>query len=258
MTTTILEPTTVTDEYAHIEYVDPCPGKKGDDVVWEPCWKCGGTGYIHGFEHVENGRCFACYSSSRLGLMERKVRNIRASEKRRVTEHNKAMDAMREAAENAERIAAETAAKREAYRNANPDVALAVDTLAGDFGDSLRADLERYGSLTEKQAWAALDALAKQNQRAAQTWIGVEGEKVTFDGVIEDMKVFEGYAYGTSSYMWIIRTTDGNKVTVFSSSQKMFDARDKGGVYTFTATVKAQKEYQGAKETQVARIKVVK
>jgi hypothetical protein len=38
------------------------------------CYKCNGTGYIDGFAHVANGRCFQCMGSGR--LPEAKKKNI--------------------------------------------------------------------------------------------------------------------------------------------------------------------------------------
>ena len=267
MTTTILEPTVTADPFAHQTYVDPCPGMKGEETVVETCGKCSGSGTVSwGVDVdgvvVENGRqrivpkvCFDCNGT---GRYVRKVKNIRAAERRRVKAYNDAMDAQREYIAKAAVREAEEAARLAAFRTEHADLAADLDVVGNGFAESLTEQIKTGKSLSERQVEVLRSMAADKRSQAGRTWLGEEGEQVTFEGKIVDVKVFDGYAYGTSSYLFIIQTTDGNKVTVYTSAQFMFDLRDSEQVAKFTATVKAQKEYQGAKETQVARIKKVK
>lgn len=272
--TTTLEPTvTEADPFAHIEYVDPFPGRNGEDKIKSTCGRCSGEGSVSWGSNVngvltltnKDGQVVGsrvvpqvCFECNGVGYHMRAIKNIRAAERRRVREHNKAMDQARAFVAQADVREAEEAFRLESYRAAHTDVAAALDLVGGDFAESLTEQIKGHGGLSEKQTTAILEAAQRVTAKAAQEWIGTEGQQVTFEARVEDVKVFDGYAYGTSSYLFILRTTAGDKVSVFTSAQFMFDLRDSGETALLTATVKEHKEYQGAKETQVARIKKAK
>src|ERR1700752_1521865 len=56
-----------------ISYVDPCPGKKGNELATTECYRCGGTGYTC-FVWVLNGICFRCGGNGRQNVTVATVR----------------------------------------------------------------------------------------------------------------------------------------------------------------------------------------
>lgn len=48
-------------KYDRVAYVDPHPGKDDAEVLYtHECTRCGGTGYLPEYKHLDNGRCFGC------------------------------------------------------------------------------------------------------------------------------------------------------------------------------------------------------
>lgn len=41
-------------------------------MATKPCWKCGGTGVIERYKHIENGKCFACGGDGELSVTDSK------------------------------------------------------------------------------------------------------------------------------------------------------------------------------------------
>lgn len=254
----------------YLTYTDPCPGKKGEDRIVLECAKCSGTGSVEWGVDVDgavkvrdvDGKvktaiipkvCFDCLGT---GEWVRKVKNIRAAERRRVNEHNKMIDAAAEFLARREEIEAEEAARLEQYRTTHPEIATALDLVGGDFAASLSDQIREGRELTENQTNAILTAADKRREVAASTHIGTVGEKVEFEGRITHMKWIDN-PYG-GSCLWTITTTTGDIVKVFSSAKFLDDLNDSGETARFTATVKEHGEWQGAKETTVARIKKAK
>ena len=46
-----------------LTYVDPFTGKDDAEVIFIGCGRCGGTGHLHGYEHIAGGVCFECGGS---------------------------------------------------------------------------------------------------------------------------------------------------------------------------------------------------
>lgn len=110
----------------------------------------------------------------------------------------------------------------------------------------------------EREAQAAAEAAVREAEQAAKVaasaHLGTVGEKLTVTASIEKRFAFEGM-YGVS-YLWILRTSEGQVVTMYSAAQVMFDWEDAEGVREVTATVKAHTERDGIKQTQVVRPKL--
>lgn len=41
-------------------YVDPFPGEAADKLVFVPCDRCGGSGFLAHFNHIDGGICYGC------------------------------------------------------------------------------------------------------------------------------------------------------------------------------------------------------
>lgn len=60
-------------------YVDPYPGRRGDERISRSCSKCSGTGRLH--TQVDGGRCWSCGGSGQTSVL---VSSARATERRRI------------------------------------------------------------------------------------------------------------------------------------------------------------------------------
>ena len=217
--------------YEAVEYVDPLPGRKGDEVVWETCGRCGGDGVVHYGRVAWQQRVPAgwwapgskaavvgdrwCFECNGKGQTSRKVSSVRAAERRRVkAENQRRADAAdweaerpaREAAERAEREAAEAA-------------------------EAARLAAQPKGYLAEG------------------------GEKVEFEGTVKMIRFFESSDYfGRPSH---------NALMIFESEGKLAKwvtdwahELEEGQRVTVKGTVKAHGEYDGAEQTVLTRCKV--
>ncbi len=121
------------------------------------------------------------------------------------------------------------------------------------------ADQARYSPLTERQAEAAKDAIAKQAERteAAQAighW-GTEGKRAEVTVKVLKTIAVEG-DYGTS-WLVIMEGSEGHAIKTFSSGAFVEDAfRAEGTEETLRvkATVKKHDTYDGKPETIVTRV----
>lgn len=88
-------------------------------------------------------------------------------------------------------------------------------------------------------------------ERKASEWVGNEGEKITFDGVVENVSSFEGY-YGIT-WIYRFRDTDDNVYVWFASRRQNVISDMKVSV---RATVKKHDQYKEVKQTIITRAKL--
>lgn len=99
--------------------------------------------------------------------------------------------------------------------------------------------------------WAELFAQTKSHDAAISNHVGDVGNKISFDGVIEMVKGFDGM-YGIT-WIHVIKDLIGN-VIVYKGSKYL---ADKGSKINVTAKVKAHGERDGIKQTIIERPKLV-
>lgn len=210
-----------------IDYVNPCPGMKGTDIVWQACSKCSGTGIITVFNHIDNGRCFGCAGVGKTG---RKVSNIRAAERRRVNKNNK---------------------KWESVIENSADMALGE--LLKDYHDGLRrADAARK-----------LDEACRiGNDIEEKYW---PGDKLDVQASITNSYTFERQSwsgYGTETVAAIEFAIDSNGVNCvwYSSSKRAMElvkSVSKSGTLTATAKDIQLRRSEGTSRLVITRVKFV-
>lgn len=198
----------------------------GTEKVFVECGRCtNGTGTLSCFGHVYGGVCFECNGAgvrvygATVEAAQRKVRSAQA------------------AALRAQAAADQAAAD---YAAALPGI------IAAAYVAALAEDDQR-------NAAAAAQAAAE----AAQSFAGVEGDKITFTGTVTVTFACES-VYGTR-YMVIVEGTGANAgqtVKTVGTSAFHFEA-ERGDVVTVKATVKGQEVYKGTKQTVVIRPKAV-
>jgi hypothetical protein len=129
----------------------------------------------------------------------------------------------------------------------------------GNFFDSLANSLNEWGALSIKQVEAVRKIMAQDAAKKAEwaardassQWIGIVGDKITVEAVVESQKWCEGDFGGYFSTKF--RTAEGNIVIHFGSITSL----GKGDKVKVTGKVKALKERDGVQSTQISRPKVV-
>lgn len=127
------------------------------------------------------------------------------------------------------------------------------------FLDNMRDSLNQYGSLSDKQTAAAVNAMNRcfesatkiEHDRANSTskHIGVVGQKHEFVATIKFIRQVDS-RFGMS-YMHNIVDENGNKVTLFSTKE----LGQVGQSFKIVATIKQHGEYQGVAQTVICRPK---
>jgi hypothetical protein len=103
----------------------------------------------------------------------------------------------------------------------------------------------------------ALEQELERKRRAARPpseWVGEPKQRLEFEAVITGERVLES-DWGSTTLVKL-ETDEGEALSWFSSAGGFFDGRDQltiGDRLIFRGTVKAHKEYQGRRETQLTR-----
>lgn len=190
-------------------YVDPYPGRKGSERVWEDCGNCAGTGIYQGpsglkiytatVGGVDKG-CFRCNGTGRISFL---VSSARAS-------------ARRGAKIQAENMAAEVAwkARREELLAAQFALRVALAGLAEYPQRAVPESLSHAAYLAaEDHVWSEEDAEAIQAEldtfRAARAALGavpVTDKRIEVQGEILSIRYQEGnFGPGSGSYKMLLQ-----------------------------------------------------
>lgn len=138
---------------------------RADGTVLDPCWKCGGSGYLPYYASIFNGECFACRATG-----GRRFTPAELEKRLRRREADRARRAKKRTAK-----AAKIEADRAAFAEANPELAFmntdAIFDKDVDLHPILRdmgARFQQYGSLSDKQAEFARRLLKEQQEKQAR------------------------------------------------------------------------------------------
>lgn len=207
------------NEYQHIAYEDPCPGKSGTETIKEDCGNCGGTGVYQGPSGYKfhtpatggvNTGCFKCMGR---GYFILKVSSVRARAKRLATRLNT------QAAADAD-YAAEAPAREAAQLVADWDSALA---------EQARRDAKAKGYLGE-----------------------VKDRLRNLDATVEMVRHYESHNYvtGAPEMKTIVKFAVQGKVAVWFTS---WTTLEEGQHVSLTGTVKAHNTRDGEDQTVLTR-----
>lgn len=208
-------------------------GRDDSEQVRVACGRCGGAGILSMYVHLNGGVCFECdgipYSTTTVGELRRKDRERTQGMNRNMLRNEKER-AARVAKANAERAEAE--AKRAAFLAQHEGLEDVLKAVPGDFGASLRIQLNDRGSLSEKQVAAARRVAAEQAERAAAPAV-VEGRGV-LTGVVKSTKWVDN-DFGGALKMTL---ADDRGFVVFGTvPNAIADDVEAGDRVTFTARV---------------------
>ena len=209
------------------------PGMTDEQTITFECGRCGGSGRIESFGHVENGICFECDGNPASARTTRTVGELRAKARRDATTRD--------------RKAAKQAAKTSAldtWKAEHEDVVSYLRPHAEAWEGSvfLRDLADRvfsYGeALTAAQVTAVRKAIAEDAERAAvkaATPELAEGRR-ELTGTVLSVKPSEGY-YGQVTYRMTVDLGDGTRVNGTAPAALLDLGAGRGDTVTFTATV---------------------
>lgn len=185
------------------------------------CPKCGGTGYIPGYEHVEGGVCFMCGGSGR-GSRSVIVRTYEYNQK--------LVNAW-----------LEKARKTAGERNAK-------------YLQSRGFSVEGFAWIVMGKTFEIKDLQEKwEADHAPKTeWYGSIKDKVDLN-----VKLIRRCSYDTmygTTYVYTFEDDQGHQL-VWKTGTWL--EQDKGDEVTLKGTIKAHSEYKGIKQTELTRCKVI-
>ncbi len=222
---------------AAVSYVDPFPGRKGSDRVFDECSKCSGTGVVSWgnvtfvAQGYEDRHCFDCGGS---GKISRLVSSARATARRRA----------QEAARQADEQAAAVVARRDWIQKGYGELLKAVELTIANLrdGDPLRRQAEaareriNFYAATEADAEAARSVLADVKARE-DAKLPVKEGRYEVQGEVLSTKWQES-DFGGSLKMLV--EVDGFKV--WGSVPSALGPLERGDRVAFTATVEASSD----------------
>lgn len=203
------------------------------------CGRCGGSGYLTGYEHVEGGVCFGCRGRGkwRMGITNReKCRNVLIKRAK------------------ADAAAARAAAKQQIHRRGiraelrklPADLRAALVALRRDdseFVRSVRGKVVEYGYASEAQHAAIVAAAARLAARATEVSIPAPVGRVLVAGKVLKSEQRESMYGDQFKMLVLVETPDGNyrvwsTVPNGSLLNAHLDGYLRGRVVEFTATLK--------------------
>lgn len=233
---------TTADALAYLESIEQVPGypvtPDGQSyVIPDECGRCGGSGRIDCYGHVEGGVCFACGGRRSKGRVRhetiiafaKKARREELAEQRRerklAEKEEKMLEGQRRWCEE-QGLGRITFAERDAYLKA-----------------------EREAQLADQ----AIEAFH----------VGTVGERRSWDVVVEAVHSWDG-AYGVQ-FLYRLTDSESGQTLVWKTATGFYfdtpsgDQRGarKGDHLRIAATVKAHGDYKGVAQTAITRTKLV-
>lgn len=243
------------------------------------CPKCGGRGYIYGYEHIDGGRCFKCggTGTGRTRIIKEYTEEYAAKleEKRTQKRCKNAPEFNRKFIENegfnpdgqTYIVLGDTYSIKEELkaRGAHFNTLLGwhFDEPVEEYPTALISiddcyDKNSYGEYCAgfgdaRAVFAAREAYTiEQNQKSSHSeHLGQVGERLSCS--VQSHKYITGWdtEYG-ATYLYKFYTPEGNVLT-WKTSKFIEDAEV---IHSITGTVKEHTEYKGIKETSLTRCKL--
>lgn len=205
-------------------YADPFPGLRGDELVKQPCSKCGGDGKYNapsGYKWVHDGAedtwCFACMGKG--GSMV-KVSSVR--------------DRVRKAANRA-KVSADAAPLREW---------LTAEAVWG----------------SEVRAWLKAEKETARQSKLVTGFVGAVAAKVTnLIGTVtitKDYPTEDHFGHSKTGMMLIITLDNGQVVKWSSTARGIWGFEEGARVRIVRAIVKGHGDYRGQEQTELKNVKL--
>jgi hypothetical protein len=235
---------------------------KGKPVTYRQtkCSRCGGAGGAEKWRHT-GWTCFQCGGSGlgpvvtdRLYTAEQ-LQKLNATRDKREAKKAAAQAAKTAALEAAHAaLEAARASNRAEFKQAHKELFDAVWSLNDDFLITMVGQCIERTSISDKQIELINAKLAAAKTKASSQHLGTVGERRDFTCKIERILNWSRQQYPHfSKYCHIMRDENGNCVKYIGSS----NLGAENETVTFKATVTEHTDYNGEKQTVVARPKLV-
>jgi hypothetical protein len=224
------------------------------------CDYCGtGIMYAYWIENADSSRRFKvgcdCVTKTNAEVTGFKQVRAKLTAEQRAARTKVAREerAAKREAEHAERQkvwAQERETKLTAFLATDEGAKVAQFLLNADKGflGEMNASLHKWGSLTDGQLKAVLKIMADDASKASSVHVGVIGERIEGTYTIA-RRTERDYGFPAGVRYWhLLKGADGNLYTYFGSCLGR-----EGVVVKMRATVKAHEDYQGTKQTALAR-----
>lgn len=232
------------------------------------CPRCGGTGHLWGYEHVDGGMCFKCGGSGRFTHRWREYtpeyaeklasRRGRAARKRFLKKHHFAEDGA------AWLVLGDTFPIKDDLKSAgghfdgtlvgwyfDRDVSelfpCAKFSVEDVFDCSSHGEPLRYKDPDALDAWR--DAI--DPRPVTGEFVGEIGERLTLDSVLESVHGYEKFFGGKPQWTSVYVFASGNARLVWKTQS--FPELERGHAYRLTGTVKSHDMWNGLRETVLLR-----
>lgn len=241
------------------------------------CPKCGGRGYIPGYEMIDNGVCFKCRGSGEYGhswkeytpeyaakLEERRI----AREKKKAPERNAKI--LKDNGFNEDGfmwiVLGDTYSIKEELKaagakfdrvflwhldhedNRYPCVKISIE----DVAEKNIVDLW----ILNDYVWEYIEDLRKKNAPKSESeYVGEIGEKFDSDVVLSKIHTYETHFtyYGELNFIYKFKDQNDNTIIWKTSNKDL----EEGETYRIKGTIKEHSEYDGDKQTVLTRCKIV-
>lgn len=244
------------------------------------CRKCGGTGYLIGYEHIDGARCWKCNATGREKMYTWKEYTpeyaAKLAEKRRAKAIAKAPEANRQFFkkigfdENGRAwvVIGKTFDIKDSLKAAGArfDICIGWHFDHADNGfNCFEISISDVGEKTALDTWeykhpAEIDAFieVKQAEYAPKTeseYIGNVGDTISITATLVSIHTFTTHFsyYGETNYIYKFSDKKGNTLVWKTSS---FQEIEEGNTYEIKGKVKEHSEYKGDKQTVITRCKL--
>jgi hypothetical protein len=219
----------------HLPHIDITDGMVVEN---SSCPKCGGSGYLSGYQHIQGGVCFACGGANTKGFVKRTpVKQYAQAKKAEMTRHER------------QRIANLKANKEREEKKLD--------------GQRNWCEKNGYGRITfaEKQE---LERGEQDKKNAERQYVGEIKQTIELDVTLDHVAHFEttyGYSLRASvTWVWIMSDVDGNVLVWKTRTSPIYNGVyadiHKGQAFRIRGTVKKHEEYKNTKQTILTRCKI--
>lgn len=251
----------------------------------DACPKCGGTGYLRGYEHIDNARCWKCNASgyypytfivkSEARLEKERIRNKKKL-MAQAPKHNE--EFMADHGFNSDGITYVVLGNTYEIKEQIKEVGGKFDYIMGwaipqdnSEWDTIAVNIDEVADKDENGWYRYKDSAeiakildCKENEfkkehepenETVSEYVGNIGDKVNADVEFVSAYTYDTHYsyYGGTSTIFKFKDKNGN---IFIWNTSSYPNIENGKSYSITAIVKDHKEYKGEKETVLTRCKV--
>ena len=243
------------------------------------CPRCGGRGYLYGYEHIEGGVCFKCGGT---GLGSQSWKEYTPEYKAKL-EQKRLQKAIAKAPEANRKLFSRLGFSEDGF---------AWVVLGDTFSckDELKAEGARFGAVgwhfdhepsNRPTVKVSIEQIAEQRQDTtwqlfpdgeiglimkeirnanplptASEWVGEVGKRITLEARFVSCRTYTTHYTYRGEEHTILKFKDEHGNTIIWNTSSFYEDLEEGKAYTITGTVKEHSDYRGDKQTVLSRCKV--